>query len=392
MNNPYRYGQVAQGPDFFGRRKQLDTIANWVTQVPKQDVLLEGRKGLGKTSLLLQLESRLRGEWAYIPVYFSLRQAPQTTEGLVLAAAKAVVATLVQRGILDAALAEAHPLTRFDAIEEELGTLLAAVPVDRLQGRRVVLLLDDFDVVLSLRIGGGESPRGSLGLALPAVLKGRLAPIEALGVFAQPQPSRVDVRVQNMLRGMLESSLGAYVSAVIAVEDSSALADSGGSIAFHCARSVLPPLVDGELTGLICGPAAACGYEYTPEAIRRIAVLSGGFPAYCQALCAFSFDHAQREGRARIGVEDVAAAEERVLVDLLDLYRHTWQGLDGQARQFCVALARHAENLPHASKQTLWALRDRFLLAEGGELERLALSALLFEPWTLQLAREKQNV
>lgn len=188
--------QPAAGPQFFGRERELEALERDV--LAGHSLGVYGLRKVGKTSLLGQLARKLRDHRPaaapVLPVEVDLQKLPFTqrsANGVFEMIARALRAEQARLGIGAAR-----------AVSDPHEALLAAVEAaERTPGARVVLILDEFEVLLLGRLpdGGGldvlEWLRGvaqSHPAAFSLVLAGRNARLVA--------PARVGARDNPMYR------------------------------------------------------------------------------------------------------------------------------------------------------------------------------------------------
>jgi ligand-binding sensor domain-containing protein len=148
--NPYEAGRPILDPDrFFGREPLIAQILNTIHQ---NDVLIHGERRIGKTSLLRQLEHRLRAmddpDYQFIPVYADVEGVPQAEFFHLLM--EEIVVTCQKAGHtppdLRFAGKAAADYTYRDFLRD-LQSLLEVPQAARHRTIRLILLLDEVDVM-----------------------------------------------------------------------------------------------------------------------------------------------------------------------------------------------------------------------------------------------------
>jgi len=148
--NPYEAGRPIFDPRrFFGREALIAHILNTIHQ---NDVLIHGERRIGKTSLLRQLEHRLRTmndpDYQFIPVYVDIEGVSQAEFFHTLMEEIATVCqgaghTLPTLRFADSAAAEYDYRDLMHDLQSLLDALQAASP----RAVRLILLLDEVDVM-----------------------------------------------------------------------------------------------------------------------------------------------------------------------------------------------------------------------------------------------------
>jgi hypothetical protein len=148
--NPYEAGRPILDPHrFFGREALIAQVLNTIHQ---NDVLIHGERRIGKTSLLRQLEHRLRAmddpDYQFIPVYADVEGVPQAEFFHLLM--EEIVVTYRKAGHTPPALGftgkAAADYTYRDFLRD-LQSLLEVPQAARHRTIRLILLLDEVDVM-----------------------------------------------------------------------------------------------------------------------------------------------------------------------------------------------------------------------------------------------------
>jgi tetratricopeptide (TPR) repeat protein len=141
--NPYIAGDpIRAGQKFFGREDVLRSVKHLLQSPSANAIVLYGQRRIGKTSILLQLASRLLKEGAYTPVYFDLQdKASKPLAGLLYDLAC---------GINEALGKEAPPPEPFDEEGEYFRKEFLPAAATATSEGGLVLLFDEFDVLDSV--------------------------------------------------------------------------------------------------------------------------------------------------------------------------------------------------------------------------------------------------
>ena len=81
--NPYIAGNPVRGKNFFGRTDIMDWVAQELRNPGTSAIVLFGQRRIGKTTLLLQLQSSLPID-EFVPIFFDLQDQARRTLGQVL--------------------------------------------------------------------------------------------------------------------------------------------------------------------------------------------------------------------------------------------------------------------------------------------------------------------
>jgi hypothetical protein len=360
-DNPYIYGDPVNEPiAFFGREDELNQILQAMTKPAKQDILIVGERRTGKTSLLYQLQQRLK--WPFIPVYINLSPCRADTDSILNHILEHIVRNLIEQHILDENWNRYQPAySDFTARIYEI----LQIARNKLADITLILLLDEADFLLAIEEKNGVTPLAKL-----------------LGKYM------VDERVQRILRAALQSSqISSCLRATVAgTTDLSRYVSRRASPFFNHFRSVqLKPLTILETENLITEPASLLGLSYSREAIRRISHLSGGLPYYCQALCYEAFSYASQQKSTTIGDQAISVAEKKIKTDFFYAYQvDFWQRATFQERKLLVALAQGKPLNNVRKTQIKRLLLDWQVLIKEHDIYRF--TAGLFKDWTLMAA------
>ena len=148
--NPYEAGRPILDPRrFFGRESLIADVVNTIHQ---NDVLIHGERRIGKTSLLRQLEQRLRAtedpDYQFVPVYVDVEGVPQDEFFHLLM--EDIVDTCQEAGCAPAALGFAgEPAADYTYRDflRDLRSLLESLQTASHKIVRIILLLDEVDVM-----------------------------------------------------------------------------------------------------------------------------------------------------------------------------------------------------------------------------------------------------
>jgi len=138
--NPYVAGPpLSEEKGFFGRQGTLKWVEQELRNLATNSLVLFGQRRIGKTTLLLQLRRLLPAD-AFLPIYFDLQDQAQRPLGQVLA-------SLAEETAQWAGVAASHPDDFDDEGQFFQNIFLPKIHTALGEGRRVVFLLDEFDVL-----------------------------------------------------------------------------------------------------------------------------------------------------------------------------------------------------------------------------------------------------
>jgi branched-chain amino acid transport system substrate-binding protein len=140
VRNPYVIGvPLTDDTAFYGRQEVFDFIKD-VLDAEKQNVIvLYGQRRIGKTSVLHRGARWLQERGPFFPVYYDLQGKSALRLGEVLANLAQTIARRLTIRELDSAL--------FDDEGRYFGEQFLPLAFTHLDGRRLVLLIDEFDVL-----------------------------------------------------------------------------------------------------------------------------------------------------------------------------------------------------------------------------------------------------
>jgi hypothetical protein len=149
--NPYIAGDpIRSEQGFFGREDILKGVHNVLKNPHSNAVVLYGQRRIGKTSILLQLESKLLSTGTFTPVYFDLHdKASKPLSGLLYDLAVSICEVIGQ------AVPE---ISLFDESGDYFRTEFLPLAAKAVAKGGLVLLFDEFDVLDSpARANAGQS-------------------------------------------------------------------------------------------------------------------------------------------------------------------------------------------------------------------------------------------
>lgn len=286
MRNPYLNRVAIKDPaQFFGRRREIGKIFSRLGASRPQSISIVGERRIGKSSLLYHISHpQIRARYLdnpelYVFALIDFQQKRSITQSEFFGE----LLKSISREIRDAELARLSPT--FDSMRAMLERF-------REQGRKLIILLDEFDAVT----------------ANPAF----------------------DLEFYSFLRSLANNYDVAYVTG--SSRDLQELCRSrliADSPFFNIFTNVfLRAFTRAEALELISVPSAEAGLPLEGYA-RRILEMSGHFPYFLQIACSVYFDHLS-ENRGRLDREEVEAA---FLDEAKGQFRFMWDHMDENQRR-----------------------------------------------------------
>ncbi len=138
------WGEAQDVPTFYGREEELALLSRWVAQERCQVVSVLGMGGIGKSALAVTVMHQVARQFEVV-IWRSLRDAPAC------------------EGLLDDCLQVLAPQALQDLPDSLEGRLQALM--EQLRARRVLLVLDNLEMLLEEREGTGHMRAGFEGYA-----------------------------------------------------------------------------------------------------------------------------------------------------------------------------------------------------------------------------------
>jgi GTP pyrophosphokinase len=294
VSNPYGL-RPAVGKQFYGREHEQRVIINHLSN-PHQNtaILLWGQRRIGKTSLLYHLSDALRDAFILVLVDMEGLQEASTTEflyALMLAIEKHLKSPGISRGerinVPNRQQVKKDPLGRFRAfmetVQQEMGSQVS-----------LLIILDEFQHLVSLR-EEGISRNAIFGYLRSLVQHG-------VGVSFILSGGGLETRLTE------QASAAAFLNVIPAEplrclepDAARALVSNGLHKVVNCDKAAIDALLD----------ATAC------------------HPYYLQLLCAYLFDHTQRDEwtHRRITLQLVLSTIHDWIRDssYMQYFQHLWE-------------------------------------------------------------------
>ncbi len=162
------WGEALDVPSFYGRLEELALLSRWVGEERCRVVSVLGLGGIGKSALAVTVMHRVASQFEVV-IWRSLRDAPSCS-------------ALMEECLQVLAPHTLHDLP--DSLEGRLRRLL-----EQLRARRVLLVLDNLEVLLEEGTGTGHMRAGSQGYAHLLRLVGETAHQSCLLLTSREKPA-----------------------------------------------------------------------------------------------------------------------------------------------------------------------------------------------------------
>ena len=325
-SNPYIITPLTGAVGFYGRDDIFRFVHNVLASPYQNVIVLYGQRRIGKTSLLHQLITPRHVPPGFQPVYFDLQgRAEQRLSQVLYGLAREIARRL------------GFPPPRreeFGDDGEYFQTRFLPQVFDRLGQRRLLLLVDEFDV-----IGGEPWTREAAVETLFPYLQDlimdehRLAFVFVVGRRIDELPSRI--------KATFKSAQFKRLSLL--------------------ARDDAIQLITEQAKDLL---------EYEPPAVERILSLTAGHPYFTQLICYELFDRCQRRGNSRVSAVDVDAALEGAMELGMGGLAWFWDEFPPAERFILSAVAHVTDEGGVASQEQI----SRILQQHGVRLQGIELA------------------
>jgi tetratricopeptide (TPR) repeat protein len=325
--NPYVIGvPLTDDTAFYGRQEVFEFIKD-VLDAEKQNVIvLYGQRRIGKTSVLHRGARWLQERGRFFPVYYDLQGKSGLRLGEVLSNLAQTLARRLNVPEPDSAL--------FDDDGRYFGERFLPLAFTHLDGRRLVLLIDEFDVL------GDE-------LASPDAASETLFPYLQALIVNQPQIGFVFVVGRRI------EELATHFQAIF-------------KQAVYRRVGHLKP---EESNALIVGAARGM-VTYDEDAVRGIHSLAAGHPYFTQLLCFEAFNAVRANGSPRVTAQVVEDVVTRAIESGHGALNWFWEGLPRAERFILSAIAQVSDASGMATKDDVRRLlEDHRILLSGLELK-----------------------
>jgi hypothetical protein len=302
--SPYIAGPPVKTPEmFYGRESTFRWVQENLSGTYQDNVLvLHGERRTGKTSVLYQLQYHLPDIYAFVLVDLqSIAYGLGSTSDLLYAMARKTVNGLRRQGFdlqrPDREDYADHPIEQFETLGEEIGDLATEM------GRRAVLIVDEFDLLIESVESGNVSPY-----------------------------------VFDCIRGLMQHQDG--LSFIFAgAHKISAMLKNPQSILFNTALSYRVSFLDREDAERLIRDPVEDVLWYDDLAVEKILRVTAGQPYFIQYICHEIVNLARRDRRNFVTLRDVDRALQATVQETTGIIRHAYMSLEGDQPIALTALA-----------------------------------------------------
>ncbi len=305
--NPYTPGTpITNARMFYGRQREMKNLRGHLLPARKStSVLLIGPRRIGKTSLAHRIAEDQAIVAEYLPVFVDVQGLKAADDAAVLRKISREIQHVVREHGLTFKPWETAGLKGdiYDRFEESLFTLHQA-----LNGRRLLLILDEFDALLAANQAGTLSDR--LCWTLRSWVQNQPITLMFVGV------TDLQVKIARQCPDMFN---------VLAVE-------TVGGLDTDAARALIIEPVERHLS-------------YQREVTDMVIEQVGGYPYYIHILCSKMFSEVQGGRRASITRRDFDHAQRWLTERPISqgYYAHLFSKDDSHQRAVLAAIAARAE-------------------------------------------------
>lgn len=303
--SPYIAGPPVKSREmFYGRKSVFDWIRENLSGTFQDNVLvLYGERRTGKTSVLYQMQHHLPETYAFVLIDLqTIAYGLSSTGELLHAMARKVVNGLRKEGFdlprVERGDYDEHPIEQFEALGEAIGDLAVSL------GRRAVIILDEFDLLIE------------------AIDRGSVSPF-----------------VFDVIRGLMQHQDG--LSFIFAGAHAlTAMIKNPRSILFNTAlRRKISFLERDEAERLIRDPVREVLW-YDDLAVEKILRVTAGQPYFIQYICHEIVNLARRDQKNFVTLRDVDRALLTTVQETTGIIRHSYMSLARDEQLALAALAR----------------------------------------------------
>ncbi len=315
-SNPFAVGNAVGGtPYFVGRSDIIHKVISVLRQPLEPGLVLFGQRRIGKSSILRELEEQLPKLGPWKPVFFDLQRHTRATIEEILEDLASIIAT---------ALDLPEPVFGEDVMGTFCKSWLPAVLKARPSGSRLVLLLDEFDVLTDPKTNSASKRLFEFLRSIfdDNTLRTRVAAIYAMGRTMED----LDISTGPLFRGMRTEPVS-----TLARQDFELLLARGTH--------------DG-------------GLEWGRGVIDAIWKLTAGHPMLTQLIASRAWESTLLSQRPGIDLRQLEELTRNVLRESHNILNWLWEGLTPACRVVASAFAEQG---------------SRSLTAE--ELEKLLLQS-----------------
>lgn len=300
--NPYIAGKaLADSRGFFGREDIFRVVETVLSSPDQNSVVLFGQRRIGKTSILLNLRSRLSSS-GFVPVYFDLMDRARKSLAQVTFELAVTIAQELQ-------LPQPAPADFDDEGRSFREKFLPTVYTTLGEQKRLVLLFDEFDVLDTTQ--EEQLPIGAAARTFFPYLRELMTEEPRLGYV--------------FVVGRKASDLSIDVKAT-----------------FKAARYQRVSVLDEDAAKELAGISEREGLlRWSNEAVAHVLALTARHPYFTQLICQLLFEVAYTSEPPRVEIvpADVDAIVPKVLEAGENVFEWIWDGLPPAERVIFSAIA-----------------------------------------------------
>lgn len=296
--NPFVVGNSVGGTDVFvGREDLIRRVETTLLQPLELGIVLFGQRRAGKTSILQELEARLRRDHRWVPVFFDLQGRAQASVDVILRDLAGAIARACGR-----------PEPRFGARGSEAfrTVWLPEVLASLTPGARIVLLLDEFDVV------------------------------------ADPKAPLANHALFEFLRGLCDGEHRGQIAVVYALGRTMEDLDISAGPLFRGLRTEhVSTLGRADFDKLLAKGSTRGNVRWDDEAVEHVWALTKGHAMLSQLLASYAWQAALERSSRRVEARNIREIVPRVLQESRSIVGWLWLGLSAACRVVASALAEN---------------------------------------------------
>lgn len=298
QQNPFVVGNSVGGTEVFvGREDLIRRVETTLLQPLELGIVLFGQRRAGKTSILQEIEARLRRDPRWVPVFFDL-------QGRAQASVDVIIRDLA--GAIARACGRAEPSFGVRGSEAFRTMWLPEVLASLTPGARIVLLLDEFDVV------------------------------------ADPKAPLANHALFEFLRGLCDGDHRGQIAVVYALGRTMEDLDISAGPLFRGLRTEhVSTLGRGDFDKLLAKGSTRGNVQWEAEATEHVWALTKGHAMLSQLLASYAWQAALERPSRRVEARNIREIVPRVLQESRSIVGWLWLGLSPACRVVASALAEN---------------------------------------------------
>lgn len=298
QQNPFVVGNSVGGTEVFvGREDLIRRVETTLLQPLELGIVLFGQRRAGKTSILQEIEARLRRDPRWVPVFFDL-------QGRAQASVDVIIRDLA--GAIARACGRPEPNFGVGGSEVFRTMWLPEVLASLTPGARIVLLLDEFDVV------------------------------------ADPKAPLANHALFEFLRGLCDGDHRGQIAVVYALGRTMEDLDISAGPLFRGLRTEhVSTLGREDFDKLLAKGSTRGNVQWEAEATEHVWALTKGHAMLSQLLASYAWQSALERPSRRVEARNIREIVPRVLQESRSIVGWLWLGLSPACRVVASALAEN---------------------------------------------------